>query len=485
MLRSKHFECAVAAFFPSGTTFEDVGKMDHAQFSAVVDQSRGAQIQQLVELGAQLAAVTSAQHAAADGGKFTSELKGGTLEDFYAGVTGLCGEPDADLEAGMRREHTECDDSDVAFSTSNYGITTTPRTEFELVAAGGSGCERAEGVEEGVVVTGTRGCFKASGLKWAKVCSDPAAPDFTHGLEWQDVGAAEPAEGRRLANAELQDALASKLAMQFAQEELDAFGFTDLRSTDFVEAGGRYFQPAASRAQILENAGLADALTRQTAFTQREWDAFGVRGLRMSHLVKAGADYYRPAGTEEQKDVRVLRSLAHYGAFGKDGRLTWDVGDKVAVGEADAVKVDGRIGKGDVVQAANDPSKQGVVEEENAGIFGGSYYKVRWEDGTLSDGLSPKDIAAVPLQKEVKGTVLEFNDEGAAKIDFGKGFGVRRVPKDQFYRLYPLPSERDTPIQRRVKLGKLRRCDVTALVMYTGECSCGVRELTCTRACIL
>ena len=57
--------------------------------------------------------------------------------------------------------------------------------------------------------------------------------------------------------------------------------------------------------------------------------------------------------------------------------------------------------------------------------------------------------------------------------------------KDQFYRLYPLPSERDTPIQRQVKLGRLRRCDVTALVMYTGECSCGVRELTCTRACIL
>ena len=167
VLRSKHFECAVAAFFPIGTTFEDVGKMSHAQFSAVVDQSRGAQIQLLVELGAQLAAVTSAQHAA-EGVKFASELKGGTIEDFYAGVTGLCGEPDADIEAGMRREHTECDDSDVAFSTPNYGIRTTPRTEFELVAGGGSGCEKAEGVEEGVVVTGTRGCFKASGLKWVK-----------------------------------------------------------------------------------------------------------------------------------------------------------------------------------------------------------------------------------------------------------------------------------------------------------------------------
>ena len=204
VLRSKHFECAVAAFFPSGTTFEDVGKMDHAQFSAVVDQSRGAQIQLLVELGAQLAAVTSAQHAAAEGGKFTSELKGGTLADFYAGVTGLCGEPDADLEAGMRREHTECDDSDVAFSTSNYGITTTPRTEFELVAAGGSGCERAEGVEEGVVVPGTRGCFKASEHEWANVhlCSDPTTPHFTRGLQWQDVGATRATRAtRRVASA--------------------------------------------------------------------------------------------------------------------------------------------------------------------------------------------------------------------------------------------------------------------------------------------
>ena len=349
--------------------------MRHTQFSAVVDQSRDAQIQLLVDLGAQVAAVDSAQHAA-EGGKFASELKGGSLEDFYAGVTGLCGEPDADLEAGKRREHTECADSDVAFSTPNYGIRTTPRTEFELVAAGGSGCEKAEGVEEGVVVTGTRGCFKASGREWAKVllCSDPTTPHFTRGLQWQDVGAAEPAEGRRLANAKLQDALASKMVMlvvkegcrvratktfnsdserkevpkdtlgsvteidedgganidfegigahrvlkenfgnvsvvlscgscadrmQFTQEDVDAFGLTDLRSTDFVQAGGRYFQPAASSAQILENVRLADALTLQAEFTQREWDAFGVRGLRMSHLVKAGDAYYRPAGTEEQ-----------------------------------------------------------------------------------------------------------------------------------------------------------------------------------------
>ena len=35
-------------------------------------------------------------------------------------------------------------------------MTTTPRTEFELVASGSSGCEKAGTVQEGVVVKGTR-----------------------------------------------------------------------------------------------------------------------------------------------------------------------------------------------------------------------------------------------------------------------------------------------------------------------------------------
>jgi len=185
---------------------------------------------------------------------------------------------------------------------------------------------------------------------------DPTARHFTLlGLQWKDVGTAEPTEGRQLANAELAAALASKTTntarlmkvfgdldrngngslsleeftpfakiahhsdsddddsvhgkdvqeffnhvdtnsdgaisdseflaffrqalecedldilgdaeqeeleqllqkhdamsqIQLTQEEVDAFGLTDLRSTDFVETGGRYFQPAASSAQSL------------------------------------------------------------------------------------------------------------------------------------------------------------------------------------------------------------------------------------------
>jgi hypothetical protein len=78
--------------------------------------------------------------------------------------------------------------------------------------------------------------------------------------------------------------------------------------------------------------------------------------------------------------------------------------------------------------------------------------------------------------------VLEFNTEGAAKIAFREPVSAELwVPKDQSYRLFPLPNARDTPIQRRVKLARLRRCDVLALVFYTGVCvylcGCEAREL--------
>ena len=189
-------------------------------------------------------------------------------------------------------------------------------------------------------------------------------------------------------------------------------------------------EPTANTAQNLKNPRLADALMRKTEFTQQEWDAFGVHDLHMHHFVKSGDSYFHPAG-EEQPDVRVLRPLAHYGDFGEDGRVKWGVDDVVVVGEAFTCAVEDRGGE----------------ERERE------------------------------LAKETKGTVLRFNEEGAAEISFrevetgkeGKEEErTRWVPKDQFYRLFPLPNARDTPIQRRVKQARLRRCDVLALVLYTG-----------------
>ena len=291
VLGSKRLERVFASVFPVGTTPQHLGAMDSKQLSSIFDLSKPAMVKLLVDLAAQVVAVGTAQDAAG-GSKFTGELRGGSLEDFYQGVTGVCGPPDADIEKGMREEHTARPDSKEEFTTPNYGITTTPHTEWKLMFEGGSGSVKVQGKEDSVSVTSTRGCCKNG---------------------------------------------------------------------------------------------------------------------------------------KPQADLRVLRPIAHYGDFGEDGRLKWGVGDEVVVGEA----------------------------------------------LTMLQPRCPND--KTPEKKEIEknkeGKVLEFNAEGAARIAFREPVSAEGwVSPDQFYRMYPHPSARDTPIQRMVKLGRLRRCEVFALVLYTGVC---------------
>jgi hypothetical protein len=125
-----------------------------------------------------------------------------------------------------------------------------------------------------------------------------------------------------------------------------------------------------------------------------------------------------------QSDLRVVRTMKHYGDFGADGRLKWGEDDVVVVGE-------------DLTAVYSNVTVRHTKE----------------------------------VEKDTEGTVLEFNGKGAAKIAFREPVSESLwVSPDQFYRLYPRPSARDTPIQRLVKQGRLRRCDVVALVLYTGVC---------------
>ncbi len=537
-LRSQKLECILASFFPSGKKLEDIGNMNRAQFSDIVNLSQPAMVQLLVGLAAQVAAVGKAQDGAG-GSKFSGELKGGPLDDFYEGVTGVCGEPDADIEKGMREEHTMLPGSDIEFSTSNYGLTTTPSKEWALVLEGGSGCAEVEGKEDSVIVTSTRGCCKASGLKWlntgnvgdsaptlfrgeagavqvdvkertvaftgsfATVRSGQRCPLGAKGYyeieileidnEAPQYGFAAPAFGRVLGETlqgvgddahswavdgtrqrkwhkdhvkawkcewQISDVIGlacdlDKMQMHvslngsFAAPNGVVFelapdavgdglfaafsGSTGKVWFNFGQEPFRHAPPAADYKAYdtfatdddLVNPVLAEALLQKTEFTQQEWDAFGVDGLRMHHFVKSGDSFFHPA-RETRPDVRVLRPIAYYGDFGDDGRLKWGVGDEVMVGEVLTITL-------------------------RTHTWGSAWIK------------------KVELTKDTKGTVLEFNAEGAAKILFEDWPKEEHwVPRDQFYRLFPLPNALDTPIQRRVKLGRLRRCEVRALVLYTG-----------------
>ena len=48
-------------------------------------------------------------------------------------MTGIVGEPNVDLREGIEKEQVLMNDSNEAFTTSNYSITTSPVKEYTLV----------------------------------------------------------------------------------------------------------------------------------------------------------------------------------------------------------------------------------------------------------------------------------------------------------------------------------------------------------------
>jgi len=77
---------------------------------------------------------------------------------YYGGVTKIVGEPRDNLTKGVELEHVDMQDSKLGFTTGNYGITTYPKLEHELIAnytdKGGTD----------VAVTGTRRCSTEEGV---------------------------------------------------------------------------------------------------------------------------------------------------------------------------------------------------------------------------------------------------------------------------------------------------------------------------------
>ena len=123
--------------------------------------------------------------------KYTVELKGGTVETFLGGVTGLVVEAHPDIERGITEDHLLKSDSSRRITSSNYGVSTTPVIEFQafmkamgldisigpaikalqaFVQSGGKGCEtRCITFDDGntevkrLSMTETRHCRKSRG----------------------------------------------------------------------------------------------------------------------------------------------------------------------------------------------------------------------------------------------------------------------------------------------------------------------------------
>jgi hypothetical protein len=62
----------------------------------------------------------------------TFKMITGTVEDYHNGLTSRIGAPHPNFSKGMRHEHCVMYGFAVAFTTSNYGLTTTPRDEYGI-----------------------------------------------------------------------------------------------------------------------------------------------------------------------------------------------------------------------------------------------------------------------------------------------------------------------------------------------------------------
>ena len=68
------------------------------------------------------------------------------------------------------------------------------------------------------------------------------------GLTWTEVGTTEPEQGAQLSSPSLAEALKQKT--QFTEKEWRAFGIAGLRSSSCIQSGGLYFQPARTKTKL-------------------------------------------------------------------------------------------------------------------------------------------------------------------------------------------------------------------------------------------
>ena len=114
------------------------------------------------------------------GVKFANPLKGGKIECYYKGVTSITGPPSGDLEKSVEDEHRKLATCDEEFSTGNYGVTTCPKTEYDLVV-------RVDGEAQRQRVTG--------GTTTLEVPVHPSAREDEWGFTVVDVHVTEPRIG--------------------------------------------------------------------------------------------------------------------------------------------------------------------------------------------------------------------------------------------------------------------------------------------------
>ncbi len=134
------------------------------------------------------------------------------------------------------------------------------------------------------------------------VCANPSQPKEVvfkvvtlSGRKWQKAGDEKPPKGRNLEHADLAKALGHKT--EFTEREWEAFGIKDLDKDDFIlsdrSLGSRWMEvdsdegkKAEKAGTLLKHAELAKGLQQKEEFSQQELDKFTLGELTCDSIIK-------------------------------------------------------------------------------------------------------------------------------------------------------------------------------------------------------
>ena len=209
---------------------------------------------------------------------------------------------------------------------------------------------------------------RTSGLAW-----EDDTEFFTKKPLWEEhVG--RPSSGRELKNPNLAETLSMKKNMNFTAKEWADYNVQELRMDHFVSSNGLYFKPTAA-VVLIHNSELEKALMRgEQNFTQEQWNAFGIKNLRMHHYLKClqpldHVRFFKPVWSFKQGN-RIEFTPAEWSTFDFNKDLSMDHYVNITLGlkwkkkadDANPYTTGRKLGNGKLATALQKKNKNGKVE---------------------------------------------------------------------------------------------------------------------------
>jgi len=231
-------------------------------------------------------------------------------------------------------------DEDSSSSDEDEGGT-TPASQASMQSPNRKGARQRTDDHAGRIPTHAqhrrRGWMHRLGVTVPKLVPWPRDPA---GFKWKEVGTERPQSGTEIRNSALAEALRHKT--EFSHAEWEHWGRTLTYDSyiKVVRASGLTWKKTGAtmptHGREVSNAGLATALKNKTEFTQQEWAAFGLSDLRSDDFIEADGSYFRPsAATFFRPAGNIHMTLEDIGTGGGGTEVPFQNAERSAAAQED------------------------------------------------------------------------------------------------------------------------------------------------------